>query len=76
MFTAPTNSKKDYRQMWAAAYKFHERHNRPNPDWDTLHLDMGNLARQYGNDPFLIALLVTAFEEIEREAAAQEVDTG
>jgi len=76
MFTAPTNSNRDYRQLWAAAYKFHERHNQQCPDWDALHLDMGNLARQYDDDPFLVALLVTAFEEVEREAAAQKADTG
>ena len=74
MLTAPTYSKRDYRQLWAAAYKFHERHNRHNPDWDALHLDMKATARQYGNDPFLIALLVSAFEEIEREAAAHKTD--
>ena len=53
-----------YRAIYAAVYRFHERN--INPDWDRVYADMRNVAAQFGDDPFVVALLLDVFEELER----------
>lgn len=76
-FTAPTDPARDYRAMYAALFRFHERHNPPtigedNGDgyWIATTDDMQATAKQFNDDPFMLNLLCTVFEELEREYKA------
>ena len=68
-FTAPTDPARDYRAMYAALFRFHERHNPPtigedNGDgyWIATTDDMQATAKQFNDDPFMLNLLCTVFE--------------
>ena len=69
------DGKSDYRAMFAAAYKFHEKHNPPEADetgepggyWWRVSEDMTQLAQKYNNNDFMNALLLAVFSELERE---------
>ena len=55
--------------MYRAAYAYHERHNPPQLTpgyWEEALEDLLSLARQFGNDPFMTALLNTVYGELER----------
>ena len=76
-FTAPTDPARDYRAMYAALFRFHDRHNPPtigedNGDgyWIATTDDMQATAKQFNDDPFMLNLLCTVFEELEREYKA------
>ncbi len=65
---------KDYRGMWAAAYRFFERNNPPSLSsdkgvryWDRCADDMASVARQFNDDEFMAGLLEAAYLELERE---------
>lgn len=73
-FTAPTDATRDYRAMYAALFRFHERHNPPTLGdddgamyWASASDDMQATAQKFDNDPFLTGLLLTVFDELERE---------
>lgn len=71
-FAAPTDPTRDYRAMYAALFRFHERHSSPrdcDPDkyWAAVCDDMSAVGDSFGNDPFLTGLLLVVFEELERE---------
>lgn len=60
----------DYRKLYRAAVDFHERHNPPTLDrgyWDATAADLIETSREFGNDPFLDAMLQAAFSELEAE---------
>ena len=76
-FTAPTDAARDYRAMYAALFRFHERHSPPTPGdddgalyWAATSEDMTATAEQFDNDPFIIDLLCVVFAELEREYKA------
>ena len=76
-FTAPTDPARDYRAMYAALFRFHERHNPPtigedNGDgyWTATTDDMQATAQLFNGDPFMVNLLCIVFEELEREYQA------
>lgn len=82
-FTAPTDPVRDYRAMYAALFRFHERHNPPtigedNGDgyWIATTDDMQATAKQFNDDPFMLNLLCTVFEELEREYKAMRNAAG
>ena len=82
-FTAPTDPARDYRAMYAALFRFHERHNPPtigedNGDgyWIATTDDMQATAKQFNDDPFMLNLLCTVFEELEREYKAMRNAAG
>ena len=82
-FTAPTDPARDYRAMYAALFRFHERHNPPtigedNGDgyWAATTDDMQATAKQFNDDPFMLNLLCTVFEELEREYKAMRNAAG
>lgn len=82
-FTAPTDPARDYRAMYAALFRFHERHNPPtigedNGDgyWIATTDDMQATAKQFNDDPFMLNLLCTVFEELEREYKAMRNTAG
>ena len=69
------DGKQDYRAMFAAAYKFHEKNNPPEADetgepggyWWRVSEEMTQLAQKYNNSDFMNALLLAVFGELERE---------
>ena len=76
-FTASTDPARDYRAMYAALFRFHERHNPPtigedNGDgyWAATTDDMQATAQLFNGDPFMVNLLCIVFEELEREYQA------
>ena len=82
-FTAPTDPARDYRAMYAALFRFHERHNPPtigedNGDgyWAATTDDMQATAQLFNDDPFMLNLLCTVFEELEREYKAMRTAAG
>lgn len=82
-FTAPTDPARDYRAMYAALFRFHDRHNPPtigedNGDgyWIATTDDMQATAKQFNDDPFMLNLLCTVFEELEREYKAMRNAAG
>lgn len=63
--------------MYAALFRFHERHSPPTPGdddgalyWAATSEDMTATAEQFDNDPFIIDLLCVVFAELEREYKA------
>ena len=73
-FTAPTDPARDYRAMYAALFRFHERHNPPTMGdddgalyWQTTNDDMIATAQQFDDDPFMLNLLYAVFNELEME---------
>lgn len=82
-FTAPTDPVRDYRAMYAALFRFHERHNPPTLGdddgalyWAATTDDMQATAKQFNDDPFMLNLLCTVFEELEREYKAMRNAAG
>lgn len=82
-FTAPTDPARDYRAMYAALFRFHERHNPPTLEdddgalyWAATTDDMQATAKQFNDDPFMLNLLCTVFEELEREYKAMRNAAG
>ena len=82
-FTAPTDPARGYRAMYAALFRFHERHNPPalgDDDgalyWAATTDDMQATAQQFNDDPFMLNLLCTVFEELEREYKAMRNAAG
>lgn len=76
-FTAPTDTTRDYRAMYAALFRFHERHNPPTPGdddgalyWSATTDDMTATAQRFDNDPFMVNLLCVVFGELESEYKA------
>ena len=68
------DKRRNYRALYRAACDFHERHNPPRLHdaeyWDKAAEDMEQVSSAFGNDPFLIGLLVEIFTELEREYKA------
>lgn len=62
MSSAGTN----YRTIYREVCNFHERHNTQPKDWDVISEDMEALSRKLDH-PFATALLLSVFEELERE---------
>ena len=66
-FTGREATKAHYR----AAMFFHAKYSPPRAGdpsyWDDVCEEMTNLANENGNDPFLMGLLLTVWEELERE---------
>lgn len=61
---------RDYRKLYRAACDFHERHNPPTASaeyWSNTSDDMTETAQRFDNDPFLTALLIAIFEELEQQ---------
>lgn len=71
---------RNYRAMYRAACNFHERHNPPTVKagedepsqaeidyWEEAAEDMRKTAEGFNNDPFITGLLLTIFDELERE---------
>ena len=82
-FTAPTDPARDYRAMYAALFRFHERHNPPTLGdddgalyWAAVSDDMQATAQQFNGDPFMVNLLCIVFEELEREYKAMRNAAG
>ena len=76
-FTAPTDSSRDYRSMYAALFRFHERHNQPPTQaadleqyWSAVNDDLIETAAQFGNDEYMGRLLLDAMDELERQQKA------
>lgn len=73
-FTAPTDPARDYRAMYAALFRFHERNNPPaigrEEYWAATTDDMQATAKQFNDDPFMMNLLCVVFEELECEYKA------
>jgi len=72
--------RKNYGGMYAAARAYHGRHNPPGLEdadyWRRATDEMGIVARGFGNDPFLVGLLMAVYGELEREyARLKDVDT-
>lgn len=60
---------RNYPAMYEEARAYHERHNPPQltPEyWEEAMKDLLMTARQYGNDPFMTALLSAVYGEMER----------
>lgn len=81
-FTAPTDTARDYRAMYAALFRFHERHSPPTPGdddgalyWAATTDDMTAIAQQFNDDPFMMNLLCVVFDELEREYKAMRQQT-
>ena len=75
-FTA-LDASRNSRSMYRAACDFHERHNLSSRSageddayWERVTDDMTETASRFDGDPFLTALLIAVFEELEREAKA------
>ena len=73
-FIALTDPTRDYRAMYAALFRFHERHNPPTAGsdggafyWAAVSDDMTATAQQFDNDPFFLNLLCAVYEALERE---------
>ena len=71
-FTALDGS--NYRAAYRAVCDFHERHNPPRLDgdggaayWETVCNDMSATAEQYKHDPFVSGMIITVYEELERQ---------
>lgn len=71
-FTALDGS--NYRIAYREVCNYHERHNPPRLDddggeayWKAASDDMIAVARKYHDDPFIIGMLITAYEELERQ---------
>lgn len=79
-FTAPTDATRDYRAMYAALFRFHERHTPPPPQtdddgaryWTGVSDEIQLIAQQFNDDPFMIKLLCVVFEELESEYKAMQ----
>lgn len=63
--------------MYAALFRFHERHSLPTLGddegalyWAATTEDMTAIAQQFNNDPFMMNLLCVVFDELEREYKA------
>lgn len=63
--------------MYAALFRFHERHNPPTLGdddgalyWAATTDEMIAIAQQFNNDPFMMNLLCVVFDELEREYKA------
>lgn len=76
-FTAPTDPARDYRAMYAALFRFHERNNPPTLGdddgalyWAAVSDDLQATAQLFNGDPFMVNLLCAVFEELEREYKA------
>lgn len=81
-FTAPTDATRDYRAMYAALFRFHERHSPPTPGdddgalyWAATTDDMTAIAQQFNDDTFMMNLLCVVFDELEREYKAMRQQT-
>ena len=80
-FTAPTDATRDYRAMYAALFRFHERHTPPQTDddgalyWAGISDEITNIAHKFNDDPFMIKLLCVVFEELESEYKAMQQQT-
>lgn len=77
-FTA-LDSSRNYRTMYRAACDFHERNNPPRGGaeyWAMVCADMEQTAVAGGDDPFLMALLVAVFDELEREYKTMTREAG
>lgn len=77
------DSSRNYRAMYRAACNFHEKHNptqwnglvfgatpENEPDcsyWGAVVDEMQQIATQFDNDPFITAMLLAIFDELERE---------
>ena len=64
----------NYRAAYRAVCDFHERHNPPRLDddngrkyWEETAADATAIANAFDNDPFVISMLVSVYEELERE---------
>lgn len=77
---ASIDGKRDYNAMYRATHEFHKRHTPPRLDegyWQEVANDMTAIAKRFNSDPFVMSLLVSVFDELERECKAmQEGATG
>jgi len=63
--------------MYAALFRFHERHNQPPTQaadleqyWSAVNDDLIETAAQFGNDEYMGRLLLDAMDELERQQKA------
>lgn len=77
-FTAPTDATRDYRAMYAALFRFHEKYTPPQTGddgaqyWAGVSDELSIIAQQFNDDPFMINLLCVVFEELESEYKAMQ----
>lgn len=65
-----TDSGRDYRAIYRAIFECHERNNPPRLTreyWEKAADDINATASRFHNDPFVFALLVAVYDELERE---------
>ena len=74
------DGKRDYNPIYRATHEFHKRHTPPRLDegyWQEVADDMQAIAKRFNSDPFVMSLLISVFDELERECKAmQEGATG
>lgn len=69
------DGKRDYNAMYRATHEFHKRHTPPRPDesyWQKVADDMTAVAKRFNSDPFVISLLISVFDELERECTQSQ----
>lgn len=68
---------RDYLAMYRAVCNFHKKHSPPRLDdaeiyWTETAADADEIVQQFKGDPFLNGMLLTVYEELEREFEAQK----
>lgn len=68
---------RDYLAMYRAVCDFHKKHSPPRLDdaekyWAETATDAEEVAQRFKGDPFLNGLLLTVYEELEREYEAKK----
>ena len=68
------DGKRNYRAMYRAACNYHEKYSPPiigNDEglsyWHEAAEEIGQISASFGNDPFIMGLLSSVYEELERE---------
>lgn len=68
---------RDYLAMYRAVCNFHKKHSPPRLDdaetyWTETAADADEMVQQFKEDPFLNGMLLTVYEELEREYEARK----
>lgn len=69
------DGKRDYNPIYRATHEFHKRHTPPRLDegyWQEVADDMQAIAKRFNSDPFVMSLLISVFDELERECKAMQ----
>lgn len=73
------NSNKQHARFFREAFDYLEAH-RPvsyeSAFWEKAYVDLNTIANKYNNAPFLNALLLTVYDELEREMIEQGNEQG